>query len=359
VIAGLILFEQAYPGVGVEWADTAINGALRAVLLVVSLGVLQLLVRAQVTAKALTWGIAFLLILGVDVLTHMSRQNPTVPPDFAVQPNSPDIRQARGVTPPPDIGLARAVLTVDAQRELTFHHTDDLAKDFLVWRLSLAKNTNLLDGLAKVDGFYSLYLGDTYKVTHQLLQPPYGQPEPLLDFLCATHITSPKSPFEWDQRNSAMPLLTIGQKPVFADDQTAFEAMFKPTFRPRDEVFLPREAKTPIGEREPAQGEVSNLQVAPHRISATLAAEQPTLAVIAQGYYHPWKVRIDGEPARIWRANLGFQAVAIPAGSHQLELTYEDRAFQIGGAISIITLTSCLAGLWLTWRARVHASRGP
>jgi uncharacterized membrane protein YfhO len=57
---------------------------------------------------------------------------------------------------------------------------------------------------------------------------------------------------------------------------------------------------------------------------------------------------VDGQPAKLLRANYAFQAVAVPAGRHQLRLDYQDRQFYIGAAISLAAILACaLAWLWL------------
>jgi len=71
-------------------------------------------------------------------------------------------------------------------------------------------------------------------------------------------------------------------------------------------------------------------------------AGEPVLAVIAQTYYHWWRVEIDGRPAPLLRANFAFQAVAVPPGTHQVHLWYEDRAFEVGAAISVYMWVNCL-----------------
>jgi uncharacterized membrane protein YfhO len=56
---------------------------------------------------------------------------------------------------------------------------------------------------------------------------------------------------------------------------------------------------------------------------------------------------VDGQTVPLLRANHAFQAVAVPAGRHELVLRYRDRAFQLGAVLSLGTL----AGLALARRA--------
>jgi len=49
-----------------------------------------------------------------------------------------------------------------------------------------------------------------------------------------------------------------------------------------------------------------------------------------------------------------FQAVQVPAGTHRVHLTYQDRAFEIGAAISLCMWVNCFVS-WLALRRRDRA----
>ena len=51
-----------------------------------------------------------------------------------------------------------------------------------------------------------------------------------------------------------------------------------------------------------------------------------------------WRATIDGKPAPLIVANVGLQAIVVPAGSHTIRFTYGNPLFAIAGAISIISL---------------------
>ena len=77
-------------------------------------------------------------------------------------------------------------------------------------------------------------------------------------------------------------------------------------------------------------------------MDAEVEAAAPSLVVVAQTYYHDWRAEIDGQPAPLLRANVAFQAVQVPAGTHKLHLFYHDRAFEIGAAASLAAWFVCL-----------------
>jgi uncharacterized membrane protein YfhO len=84
-------------------------------------------------------------------------------------------------------------------------------------------------------------------------------------------------------------------------------------------------------------------------VEAVVETSQPTLLVVAQTFYSPWRARIDGKPATLWRANGAYQAVEVPSGRHTVTLAYEDRGFMLGVVLSVMSLLTC-AVLWRSGR---------
>jgi len=94
--------------------------------------------------------------------------------------------------------------------------------------------------------------------------------------------------------------------------------------------------------------------------SIEVAAETPnTLAlsvdalghgwlVIADSWYPGWKVRVDGENARLIRANYLFKAVELSPGLHSIQLVYRPNTFSIGLGLSLLGWGVLLVGMYLT-----------
>ena len=87
-----------------------------------------------------------------------------------------------------------------------------------------------------------------------------------------------------------------------------------------------------------------------------IRGETPCLLTIAQAHYHRWRADVDGRPVKVWRANYAFQALEVPAGQHLVRLKYEDRLFQAGSLISILSIVGCL--LWVRRSVNAPPSRG-
>ncbi len=335
-------------------------------------------------------GLALVLFLVLDLLSHAPRQNPVV--SRAVF--EPGLAR---FSPYPGHGEGRAMISPANNLKLYRFVTTNAFNDIICKRLCLFANCNLVDAVSKVNGFYSLYLRDSDAVQRFLYDSTNAPPEPLCDFLGVSHITDPENFLEWKQRPRSMPLASAGLKPVFADEITTFKAITSEHFDPRSSVYLPLDAK-PLGSAAHGptpdlsqQGNLANasatgmagrgffarelVQTEPERpakssappraglqakiIAATFTAhrgeirveaQEPSWLVIAQNNHHWWRAYSDGAPLRLWRANYAFQGAVVPEGTHVVRLVYRDWGFVAGAVLSLLALASCLATA--RWRVR-------
>ncbi len=141
--------------------------------------------------------------------------------------------------------------------------------------------------------------------------------------------------------------MTAGQKPVFLDDTGALRALTQPDFDGGKMIFLPPEAKSLVTVTNQTTARVLSSKFETQRADIEVEAAEPSLVVVAQTYYHDWRVYVDGEPVHLLRGNYAFQAFQVPTGRHHVRLAYEDRAFQFGAAVSICMVVNCLVFLHL------------
>ncbi|MBI5326669.1 MAG: YfhO family protein [Ignavibacteriae bacterium] len=69
-----------------------------------------------------------------------------------------------------------------------------------------------------------------------------------------------------------------------------------------------------------------------------VSLKEPSIVFFSEIWYPAWKAYIDGKPAKVYRANYCFRALAVPAGNHNIEMKYESDTFFAGMYISAITL---------------------
>jgi hypothetical protein len=334
VIGGLVWSAQAHPLAHDDWGATWRNAAGRAAFLLLgAAGWFGYQRAAQPRRKALL-GLSLLLVIALDVLTHAPWQNPTVP-QWAMAPKLPELQ------PAPRLGESRAMLSPAAEVQLDHWAPPDPADDYLASRLGLFCNCNLLEAIPKVDGFYSLYLREGALVQSLLYRATNAVYPRLADFLGVSQLTAEGRMVAWSARTNWLPLVTAGQKPVFCAEADTVRGLAAPDFAPAAVVFLPSEAKSAVSITNAAVARVLALRWRPHEIQFEIEAAQPALAVVAQSFYHPWRAQVNRRPAPVWRANLAFQALAVPAGRSSVRLVYRDTAFRIGAAISVLTLIGC------------------
>ncbi|HVY70498.1 MAG TPA: YfhO family protein [Verrucomicrobiae bacterium] len=325
--------------------DTLYNGLARLLWLVL------MTAAAIVIAQCAREGVdrrraemALLAFLAVDLLTHTPRQNPVLPrvaytPKLAQIPNRPRP------------GVTRAMIAPGANQTLYFQPLPELGQDFLQKRLALFSNFNLLEDVAKVNGFFPLYLKNERAIWSLLYESTNRPSDGLLDFVGISAITSPTNYAAWAARPTAIPMVTAGQQPVVLPDKEVLARLDDAKFDPREIVYLAPESVSQTGETKSVRAHAELSRFTAEKLEASVDAPEPTVLVIAQSYSSSWRAAVDGAATPLLRANVAFQAVPVPAGKHQVTLTYRDDGFRLGVVMSLVTLAGCGVG-WIMLRRR-------
>jgi hypothetical protein len=285
-------------------------------------------------------GLALLLFLVSDFMTHVPWQNPVVS-RLVFEPG------LTRLSPQPTHGDGRAMISAANNLKLYRFATTNAFNDYINNRRLLFANCNLLDAIPKLNGFYSLYLRDSDTVRAFLYDSTNAPPAPLCDFLGVSQMTDPENFLEWKYRPGYLPLATVGQKPVFADGVTTLKAITSTDFKPRSTVYLPLEARsfaTSAGEQveKHAEPNIAKANFTAHRGEIQVETREASWLVIAQNFHHCWRAYSDDTPLRLWQSNYAFQAVVVPKGNHLVQLVYRDWGFVAGTVSSVLTLTGCI-----------------
>jgi hypothetical protein len=358
LLIGMIVgLASRLPTADGNWQATWRNGLARAGFLGLVLASTVACMGASGLRRGL-FGCFLMLVFWLDFVTHMPTQNPSVQPSIY----TPGWASAQlNLDPPPRLGQARLMLAPRAQQQLNAQVVSNLETNYLLDRVAFYCNCNLLEEVPQVHGFFSLFPAEANNATFVAYVQTNRDFPALLDFMGVSQINAPDRIFEWARRPSAMPLVTAGQRPVFADDQAAFQAFFATNLNFRQTVILPLGARERITATQQTTARVLNVRFSNQSVSIQTEASAPSLVVISQTYYPAWKALVDGQSARIWRANYAFQALQVPAGQHQVQLIYQDRVFWAGVILSGFGLLAS-AGLWLGAHSRKRpswASPGP
>ncbi len=83
----------------------------------------------------------------------------------------------------------------------------------------------------------------------------------------------------------------------------------------------------------------------PEHLIVRVESPTPRILIFAETFMPGWEATLDSQPAEIWRANAYYQAVWVPAGSHEVVFRYQPVAFCFGLVIALIALP-LLAIVW-------------
>ena len=335
-------YSQSFPLPGEDTNAALLSGLTRAgllILLVAGIWAMHRAVAQRLTLVACAW---IGLVLG-DLLSHTPWQNPTIPTSLLTA-NLPQLNDLRNAIPPHQ---GRVMLSLESMEKFRFSPLTNLSDRYFASRLGLSHTLNLLDGVAKCDGFFSLYIGKQQDVQFRLFRDEFTMNRPIADTLGVAFSTAPGKMFEWTPRTNYVPVISIGQQPQFTPAERHLDIMVEESFNPHAVVLLPVEAQQTVTATRQPLARVTVDRYTPHDIELKASASGTTMVTISQSHYTPWKAYVDDAPAELWRANHAFQAVEVPAGEHRVRLRYEDRKFKLGALISGIALLLILIGVAL------------
>lgn len=330
-VAAILANARHSPLAGDDWPVTLESGLTRAAFLISILFAACLLARPLPPRTTGLIGAALVLLVALDALTHTPKQNPTL----TVRAYDPlGIEQSVKAR----LGESRALVDPRLQAFLSHAGTTNIFKYFTGFRRALYMDCNLLENIPTAGGFFSISLRQQSKVSSLLNDATGGLPEPLADFVGGSQISAPDTSFTWIDRPHFMPLITAGQKPIFAGPDETLEAIASPSFDPRATVFLPLLARDSVTALNQSAAHIISQEFLAQRVSMEVQADTPSMVVVAQSFYEPWHAYVDGRRVPLWEANYAFQALETPAGRHRITIVYEDRMFEAGALISLPTL---------------------
>ena len=164
-----------------------------------------------------------------------------------------------------------------------------------------------------------------------------------------------REPFGVYRNPQAMPrLFAVADARAAADRGAALALVSDATIDLRRTVILEGAGGgSPPGDGGTAEATI--VSYAPGRVRARAACEGACWVVLTETFAPGWRARVDGARAPVLRADRALVAVAVPAGSHEVELAYRPWSVLVGAPISLLVL----AGLAVvTLRAHRLAPRG-
>jgi len=90
------------------------------------------------------------------------------------------------------------------------------------------------------------------------------------------------------------------------------------------------------------------ISYAPNELHYQYSTPTDRLAVFSEIYYpNGWHATVDGEPLELIRANWTLRAALLPAGSHEVVMTFLPDSYRIGATVSRVASLTLLLLLML------------
>jgi len=86
------------------------------------------------------------------------------------------------------------------------------------------------------------------------------------------------------------------------------------------------------------------------RLRLTVEAPRPSVLVVADAWDRHWRATLNGESAPILKANGDSRAVVVPAGRHEIDMSYRPGPFFVGFGVTVVALATCMGLVALSAR---------
>jgi hypothetical protein len=126
-------------------------------------------------------------------------------------------------------------------------------------------------------------------------------------------------------------------KPVH-DLAEAASALHAPDFDPSQAAIVEATAEELGVLPAAAPGRVDVVSYAPSAVTLRTHSSSPSFLLGADAWYPGWEATIDGQPTRLYIADVAFRGVRVPAGDHRVEMRFAPRILYRSAAVSLIAL---------------------
>ncbi len=137
---------------------------------------------------------------------------------------------------------------------------------------------------------------------------------------------------------SVMPRAWLVSRAIAArDEREALGHLRAPGFNPRASVIL-ETGETPPKPGGPAEGGATFERRESDRVELRVTSKDAAFLVLADTDYPGWEADVDGTPTTVYRANVAFRAVAVPAGRHLVTFRFRPDSARTGVIVSALFL---------------------
>jgi len=124
---------------------------------------------------------------------------------------------------------------------------------------------------------------------------------------------------------------------VVDSDAFARALLDDPRYDPRQSAILSGDPGLQLPDTAPEEAIATIETFSPERFTVRVDTPENAILTLAHVDYPGWQATINGAPLPILRAYSALTAVAVPAGEHTIDFTYDPLSYQIGAILSLFT----------------------
>jgi hypothetical protein len=102
-------------------------------------------------------------------------------------------------------------------------------------------------------------------------------------------------------------------------------------------------------------GTIRTLSYEPDSLELEVKAATESFLVLSEAWYPGWSAWIDDRQSQIYRTNIAFRGLVVPAGTHRIRMQFRPPIFRVGCLISALTLAMAVAMTAVRNREIYHA----
>jgi len=154
-----------------------------------------------------------------------------------------------------------------------------------------------------------------------------------------------------------LPRAMIVHNAVVVDDHdAAFVSVHEESFNPQQLVIL--EKGIPL-DQDAGESAIAVLQYEPNYASFEVTTDRPAYFLLSDIHHPQWTAMVNGQETPVLVADYALRAVAIPEGTHLVEMRFEPPAWIWGVVITLGTLALlALLMIWQWWADRRGDTQG-
>ncbi len=192
-----------------------------------------------------------------------------------------------------------------------------------------------------------------------------------LDILNAHYVAAAGKPAEgklvlergkWKvyETDSALPRAWIVSRTVVEPSREEARLQIEnPGFDPRRVAIVAEPVQQPLSSREEVPHQISFLRYEANRIEMDVRVDDTGFLVLSEMYYPGWQATVNGNPAKIYRADSVLRGVIVPPGRSRVVFRYRPMSLLIGAGLSLLSVGAVVALGIIVFRNKMARTAEP